>query len=441
MLSSIYCLASAAMTTVATLDPSVLMLPPGGEARCTLTIHNRGEIVEGYHLEVLGEAAGWARVEPASLRVYPGREGTATITFRMPPSVRPVATDIPFAIRVLPVERPADVVVPESVLRIGSLVNVSGELLPENSRTRRTATHEIAIDNLGNTPVRVELGASDADGELDFRLRPDDVVIPPGQAAIAQVRLRHRKTQWRGTPTPRRFQVNVLSPDAPPVVLAGTSVREPIVGPWLFKAAAALLVLALMLAGIWFGLLKRTVESTADKAAKVAVSEAAKQQADAAGGGGGGGGAKPSPSAGAGSGTGTTTPSPAPGAVVAPAAAPVDFHNSVTLTDAPGGTFAQVTFPRPVPVGTAYKVSWMLLSASQGDNGNLQVRTGDTVFMDVSLLNYRTNEFFPPHIVVPADKNLTVRLTCQAPGTEAGPATSCRALLTMSGQFVPKPTP
>jgi hypothetical protein len=421
------------MTTVATLDPPLLVLPPGGEVSSTLTVHNRGDIVEGYHLEVLGEAAAWAHVEPSSLRVYPGSTGAATITFRMPGGVRPVATDIAFGIRVMPVERPAEVAVPEGVLRLGTLSDLTGELLPENSRTRRVATHEVAVDNLGNTPVRVELGAADADGLLDFRVRPDDVLVAPGQAAIAQLRLRHRKIQWRGAPTARRFQVSLISPDAPPVVLNGTSVQKPVLGAWLFKAAAALLVLALLLAGLWFGLLRPAVKSAANKAAKVAASQEAAKAA-AAGGGGGGGGAKPTPSA-----APSASPTPVP-PVTPPVAGTVDFYNSLEITDAAGGAIATKPFPRPNAATAPFTVSWILLSATQGDAGSLEISAGDTVVMRISLINYRTNEFFPrPTIEVPANKQLTLKLNCTTVGHEDSPtASTCKALITVSGTY-PKP--
>src|SRR5688500_15038170 len=74
----------AAMTTVATLTPPDLRIAPGTETRCTVSIQNRGEIVEGYHLEVLGDAANWATVTPTQVQVYPGTQATAEVTFRLP---------------------------------------------------------------------------------------------------------------------------------------------------------------------------------------------------------------------------------------------------------------------------------------------------------------------------------------------------------------------
>ena len=143
------------MTTVATLDTQLLVLPPGGEASCELQIQNRADIVEGYRIEVLGETARWATVEPPTLTVYPGTQAGARIVFRIPRGYDVPAADVPFGVRVLPVEHPEHAVVPEATLRIGAYAETTAELVPRTSRTRRVATHDVAVDNRGNVPVRV----------------------------------------------------------------------------------------------------------------------------------------------------------------------------------------------------------------------------------------------------------------------------------------------
>ena len=82
------------MTTGASIDPTILAVPPGGEASCELTVDNRSDIVEGYRLEVLGDAARWASVEPATLSVYPGGNATARVVFRIPRSSAVPAAEV-----------------------------------------------------------------------------------------------------------------------------------------------------------------------------------------------------------------------------------------------------------------------------------------------------------------------------------------------------------
>ncbi|MFD7536332.1 hypothetical protein ACFV6N_11995, partial [Streptomyces sp. NPDC059819] len=59
-----------------------------------------------YRLTVVGDAAGWARVEPAVLRLYPGAEGVADITFAPPRTSDAIAGPSVFGIRVDPREHP-----------------------------------------------------------------------------------------------------------------------------------------------------------------------------------------------------------------------------------------------------------------------------------------------------------------------------------------------
>ena len=114
------------MTTGASIDPTILAVPPGGEASCELTVDNRSDIVEGYRLEVLGDAARWASVEPATLSVYPGGNATARVVFRIPRSSAVPAAEVPFAVRVLPVERPDTAVTAESARRSSFAVWADG---------------------------------------------------------------------------------------------------------------------------------------------------------------------------------------------------------------------------------------------------------------------------------------------------------------------------
>jgi hypothetical protein len=413
------------MTTVATLTPPELRLAPGSESRCTVTIRNRGEIVEGYHLEVLGEAAGWAIVTPPQVQVYPGTEATAEIVFRIPRGARVYATDVPFAVRVLPMERPEQVVVPEGLVRIGELAELAGELLPQTSRTRRATVHDVAIDNLGNAPVVVDLSVTDPDNALKLEPRPARMTIGPGRAALARVSVRHRRFLWRGTPVARRFQITAATPDGPGVALDGTSVQEPIIGKWLVPAAAALLALALLGAGLWFGLLKQAVKSEAGKAGTEAGTAAAKKEvADTKGGGGpGGGGPSESPS--------TPPPSPAAGTEDKATSTPINLQASIT--DAPGGNFAQATMRNPSP--NRFTISYVMINAPQADSGLLQIFIGNNAWQVHNLANIRDYDVHPtPPIEVPANAIIRLRMTCNVVGPDkVSSANTCFANVVISG--------
>src|SRR4051812_31003195 len=125
------------MSTTATLDSSSVRLDPGGEAVVPVQISNTGEIVEGYHLEVLGAPAAWTQVEPESISLYPGSTTTAVIAFRPPKSAAVPAGELPFGLRVVPTEHPEEAIVTEGVVQILPWLETTAELVPRTSRGRR----------------------------------------------------------------------------------------------------------------------------------------------------------------------------------------------------------------------------------------------------------------------------------------------------------------
>ena len=87
-----------------------------------------------------------------------------------------------------PVEHPEHAVVSEATLRIGAYAETTAELVPRTSRTRRVATHDIAVDNRGNAPLQVDLAAGDPDNALKLRVRPAKLVVPRPPSGSAETR-------------------------------------------------------------------------------------------------------------------------------------------------------------------------------------------------------------------------------------------------------------
>src|SRR5262245_57925349 len=106
------------MTTYAVLQPTLLEVVPGESMTCGLTIRNNSDGVDAYQLEVVGVAAPWTVVEPANPSLYPGTETTLAVRFEPPRSSKAPAGEVPFAVRVIPVQRPQDAVAPEGVLNV-----------------------------------------------------------------------------------------------------------------------------------------------------------------------------------------------------------------------------------------------------------------------------------------------------------------------------------
>jgi hypothetical protein len=429
------------MTTIATLESTLVEVAPGAEAVCRLEIRNTAAIVEGYEIQILGDAAEWTVAEPASVSVYPGTEETVSIHFRPPRSASPPAGDVRYGVRVSPTERPDDQIVPEGVVRVLPFTDTTAEIVPRTSRARWGARHEVAVDNRGNQPINVAVTGSDPDGRLIVAARPATLAVAPGQAVFTNVRVRTRRLLWRGQPQTRPFQVLVTPDDAPPIQLDAATVQTPVVPRAATRVLAALLVLALIGVGLWYGLLKPAVKSTAKEAVAQPIASLQAQQSkmdDQLNGPGGlasDGGAKPSPAAGG-------SASPPAGSDNGPAAGGSGTSFNRTARNFANGGGGTSSVPYTAPAGRTFVLTDFYLQNPQGDTGKLELVVDGTPFFTWSLANFRDLDYHAVSPVeLPAGKTVTVRLTCTTPGPTLPGYTSpqCRVWVLLSG-YQKRPT-
>lgn len=398
-----------ATTSAATVRPTLV---PGEEASTEITVRNTGRVVDSYTFEPLGALAPWMRVEPDTLALMPGTEGAVRVSFLPPRTSQLPAGEVPWAVRVVPREDPERATVEEGVLDLAAFSEVAAELRPRTSRARgrRAGRHELAVDNLGNTPVEVFLAGGDPDNALDVLVVPDQVTLPPGSAALVSVRPRARSRFWRGQPVTRPFQVVTEPAGQPPVVTDGVLLQEPALPAWLLKALLAAALLAALAVALWAAVLKPSIEDTAraiaaDEAQAAAADEAAaREAADQA-------------------------------AASEDAAAQQDTQAQLdALNEALGRPIKKTpsTDPLGVPVTTrlaatpqepspalvldperTVSVTDLLLQNPAGDSGTLTLRRDDVVLYQARLENFRDLDL---HLVAPV---------VLAPGAELGMDVAC----------------
>jgi hypothetical protein len=431
-----------ALPPSATIQPELVEVEPGAESGCVLDVRNVSDIVESYRLEVLGDAAAWTTVEPPSVSVFPGDAARVVVRFHPPRDGRVPAADLPFAIRVTPSQAPAAAVVPEGVVRVAPYTATTAEIRPRTSVGRGSATHLVAVDNRGNLPLELAVGGTDPDDAVTVAARPPQLAVGAGQAAFVKVRVKHRHRLWRGDPVTRPFQVHLTSEHAEPVTLDATTVQQPMVPRGAGRVLAALVALALLGAGLWFGLLKPAVESTAEEAAEDAVqqplSEVAAEAGEAADAANraqeaaNGSGAQPAP---------TETPGPG-GAGRGDGSGTVTRHRFETLVN-DGGTVTSP--PLTAPEDATLAVTDLVLQNPQGDSGRLDVLVDGVAVHTEALQNFRSMDY---HLVTPiqlsAGENLAVRTTCTTPGDPLAGFTggnTCRVFVLALGVAEPLPLP
>jgi hypothetical protein len=409
------------MGAAASLEPHALDVDPGGVATCTVTVRNTGTVVDELVFSVLGPAGEWADIQPPSLSLFPGAEGTATVRFRPPRDATTRSGRIPFGLRVASREDPTGSVVEEGAITVSSYGAITAELMPRTARGRRGARYEIAVDNRGNSERTIRLTATDPAEALRFAFDPPEIVVPPGSASFVRLRVRSRNSFMRGQPKTMPFSVAVEPEGDAPIALEGTFLQEAALPRWLLPALLVLGALAL----IWFFLLKPEIKSqardavaqpiaaankkadTANQAAKAAASKADTAAAAA-------GGKAPTPTA-----PTPTTPTKKPTKTTAPVSAANALGSPLLgriATNCPPTCGGQV---KAGPKQTL-SVTDLIMQNPEGDSGVLTISFRNTPQLIFRLDNFRDYDYhFIASPTLRPGEAMTVTVECQNKGKKA----------------------
>jgi hypothetical protein len=235
---------------IASLEPANLSVEPGAEASLTVRVRNSGTIVDRFELSIVGPLAAWGRVEPASLSLFPGQEGEARIAFAPPRESVPRSGTYPYGVRIRAAADPSGASVEEGRVTVGPYTQTTAEIVPATSRGSRGGRHEVIVENRGNAPVDVVVGAVDPDRLIDFQVSPDRLVIGPGERSGTSVRASARDTFFLGAKQSHPFNVEVRPGKDQPIPLRGSFLQGPILPSWLVPAAGIALVAIVALIAI-----------------------------------------------------------------------------------------------------------------------------------------------------------------------------------------------
>lgn len=396
------------------VTPSVTV-EPGAEGVIEVRLRNTGAVVDEFTLDVLGDSAAWASVDPPTLSLFPDAEGTAKITFRPPRQATTPAGHVVFGLRALSREDPAGSVVEEGSVEVGAFVEPSAELVPRSSRGSGGATHEIAVDNRGNARLNAEIAGADADRLVRFDVNPPGLVVDPGGAAFAKLRVRPVRRFWRGQPKPRPFQVYVTPEGGRPIQLDGTLLQEAVLPPWFGRAVLALLIALILLVLAWFFLLRPAINSAVtDSVASPLASLRSDVNAALSGAGlptmGPAGSAGPSP---------TPPPTVAPGATPSPTPPPTPTPSTGAFIPGVGtpvsGVLSAKTTTYAAPGAATLYLTDLVFMNPNGAPGALVVLRDTTSLVQLRLENFRDYDLhFVVPIVIPAGHQLNLSLSCSS---------------------------
>lgn len=239
------------MSLWTSLEPASATVDPGSTTQVRLRVRNTGDVVDEYRFEPVGGPAPWTRVEPQTLRLYPGTTGTVELTFTPPRTPDATAGPNPYAVRITPTEHPQAVTVPEGNLTITPFSEVRAELVPVTVKGRFRGRPRLAVDNLGNTKVTASVSGSDSGEHLSYEIRPAALQIEPGRAAFVDAALRPRRIIWFGSREERPFTLAVRRSGAEPTQVQGTYVQRGFLPRWLATSLGLVTALAITFVMLW----------------------------------------------------------------------------------------------------------------------------------------------------------------------------------------------
>ncbi|MEU1489107.1 hypothetical protein ABZ456_02435 [Streptomyces sp. NPDC005776] len=451
------------MSLTASLDATSVSAAPGEETAVPLQVRNSGATVEEYRFEVVGACAAWSSVEPPVLSLYPGDSRTVSLMLRPPRDATVPAGETPFGVRVVPTGEQDGTVVPEGRVTVLPFTATTAELVPRSSHGPLRGRHQLAVDNRGNTPVTVRLGAQPGSELARVAFAVTELRVAPGHAEFGSLRVRPAKRMWRGTPVTHPFQVFAATQVAEggepvaPVLVDGSYQQEPLLPRWLPRALITAAVLLIALAGVWYALLRPAVKSAAREAitpeavrsAAAADRSSAPDRGDTAGATAGTG-----DTAGADAGAGASKPTPSPSAAAEPEAsaspgagagdaAATPTSAQVRVRDSVGGGTNTGT-ALTVPKGHTFQLTDIVVQNPQGDAGTVVISAGaNRSVLSLGLENFRDSDYhFVTPILVPAGGRVTMTIDCRKIGKPVGARTPsrCSESLFLGGTMRPDST-
>jgi len=257
------------MTVTATFQPSTISSSPGSAAALTLHLHNDADAEAVVKLKALGDLAAQTVLESETIYLDPGE------SFEVPVIVDVSSTMLSGRhTSGIEISSGADTkITAEATIAVESAVAYSVTLLPARSSSGGSGKHQVVVDNTGNTPMMVEIGAHPHDDLVDIELAAPLLNVDPGTSAKVELRVHPKVRFWNGDPQEHPFTVDVAGSDNETLQLEGVFEQGPRVRPWFLPAAAGMIGALAVGTLAWFALLKPAVDSIADDRAAAALEE------------------------------------------------------------------------------------------------------------------------------------------------------------------------
>lgn len=385
---------------------------PGSRLVVALLVTNLGNTTESFVLAPTGMAAGWTNIRPAYITLFGGSSESVDVEVLAPRLPSTTAGPTALGVRIVPQADPDDVVTTEMTLHVAATHDRRLTVLQPAVRSRRRATFEVMIENLGNAQASCRMHLAEPTSRLDGDFDPPAVGVEPGGSSLVRVKVRARRNQWERRSRSIPFAIEADQQGIATVSADATFVQAPVLPERLWTRLAGVVAVGAGLAGLWFGVITPEIRRAAERAV-----------ADL-----------PAPSI-------TAAPGPeasVPAITVVPTIAPVGDLGEPFSSSLPSGAKVseQSTQTYTVPEGSALLVTQFIVQNPFGDEGSAVLRLG-TIPFEYDLANLDgvdANQGFVDPVQLNPGDTITFVVTCAAIG-RAG-AETCSPSATVIGRML-----
>ncbi len=216
---------------------------PGQSVTSTVTLTNRGSVVEELALSVTDIPPEWVTVTPQSLPLMPNAQATATIAIRPPKSSSAPAADYAFTVNARSVGSGQEAVA-VGAFTLRPFEDMAVALVPAQA----ARDFRVEVQNNGNVPGAFNLEGRDDEEILRFDLGQGRIELDPGESGRLPVRVKPQKRPFTGRQEVKAFKL-LLVPEGggAPKEVAGRLMVSPRIGsPRRLIAALAVLIAAII---------------------------------------------------------------------------------------------------------------------------------------------------------------------------------------------------
>ena len=241
-----------AQTIAVSLASPGAAIAAGSPTTATVSIQNRGNVVDELTISVLDLPAAWVKVSRPSLSLVPNARDEVTIVIQPPRTAEATAKEYAFSVAVVSRETSREV----RALGKVTVLPFEGFKITLDP-VRATRDFKVTAENSGNVPISFALaGVQDANA-LDFQFEEDQVTLEPGQRKDVRVQVVAKSKKMLGDAqiTPFRIEARPKSSSVQKVAADGQLRVQPPLQRWKWPVIAIIAVG--VLGGIAYGLLSR----------------------------------------------------------------------------------------------------------------------------------------------------------------------------------------